>query len=193
MPSDLSLNDMCPVFNLLSAEHCGMATSKHRIKCGPVSIPTPLNVFHWLFTPSFLKIIIKKTKQTSQSFIPLMEKSTVYCVLLLEGKKKHNMATKSPHNRAVFEVKPFYIQPISLISPRHNGLNWLVKPLKLEASGLYDQSSGVWWISKHTESRLMHKGHFAGVYLMKAASPRVCFHPQKYKQSIWSTDKMRTE
>lgn len=48
-------------------------------------------------------------------------------------------------------------------------------------------------MSKHTDSRLMHKGHLAGINLMKAAALGVCFHPQKYKQSIQSVDKMRTE
>lgn len=50
-----------------------------------------------------------------------MVNSTVYCALLL-AEDRHNMPTKPPHNRAAFEVKPFYSQPISLISP-HNGLN----------------------------------------------------------------------
>lgn len=59
------------------------------------------------------KLSLKHEAGQSQCFIP---PRAVYCLLLLKEEKLY-MPTKSPHNRAVAEVKP-----ISLISP-HNGLN----------------------------------------------------------------------
>lgn len=87
-----------------------------------ISIPSPLK---YISLPFYPKLSLKKKKMKSTNhnlFFPLMANSTIYCVLLLAA-ERHNLLTKSPHNRAVFEEKPFYIQPISLISPPHNGPN----------------------------------------------------------------------
>lgn len=94
-------------FHLLvrTAVHSAV-TPKHRGgKYGPsavyVPIPSPLNIFHWLFLP---QAFLKEMKQSF--FPPLMANSTVYCAPLVAA-ERHNMATKPPHNRALFGVEPF--------------------------------------------------------------------------------------
>ena len=134
----------------------------------------------------------------SQSFLPLMASSTIYCIVVSSRETEHRH--KYPHNRAVFEVKPLlYSAHFINFPPIMDQIDcWNLSSSKHQGYMAGAPESGR--KSKHADGRLMHRGPFAGVYLMKAVPPPPPPQPPEYvftrkstNNQFGSTDKMRTE